>query len=170
MDLASDDEFTEFMLGRWSRLVRFGYGLTGDLGLAEDLAQTALARACASWSRVRRAADPDAYVHKIMINSHRSRFRRRRVAELLTESPPEVPSANQAREHDDRQELIAALRGLPAGQRAVVVLRYWMDLTEAETAASLGCSVGNVKSQAARALAKLRLNPDLVDGVSHGDR
>jgi RNA polymerase sigma-70 factor (sigma-E family) len=170
MDVASDDEFTEFMLGRWSTLVRFGYGLTGDLGLAEDLAQTALTRACASWSRVRRADDPDAYVRKIMINSNRSRFRRRRVAELLTDSPPEELSGRSAREHEDRPELLAALMSLPAGQRTVVVLRYWMDLSEAEVAASLGCSVGNVKSQAARALAKLRLNPGLVDGVSHGDR
>src|SRR5580692_8249578 len=75
------DEFTEFMLGRWAALVRFGYGLTGDLGLAEDLAQTALARAYASWHRVRRAADPDAYVRKIMVNSNRNRFRGRRVPE-----------------------------------------------------------------------------------------
>jgi len=70
---APEDEFTAFILGRWSSLVRFGYGLTGDLGLAEDLAQTALARACAAWRRVLRAADPDAYVRKIMINSNRSR-------------------------------------------------------------------------------------------------
>jgi RNA polymerase sigma-70 factor (sigma-E family) len=170
MDLPSDDEFAEFMLGRWSGLVRFGYGLTGDLGFAEDLAQTALTRACASWPRVRRADNPDAYVRKIMINSNRSRLRKRRVTEVLTESPPDLAPSRPANGQDGRPELIAALQRLPTGQRAVVVLRYWMDLTEAETAAALGCSVGNVKSQAARALAKLRMSADLVDGVSHGDR
>jgi RNA polymerase sigma-70 factor (sigma-E family) len=174
MDRQSDSEFTEFMLGRWPALVRFGYGLTGDLGLAEDLAQTALTRACASWPRVRRADDPDAYIRKIMINSNRSRFRGRRVAEHLTDSLPEslsgAPAGDPAGARDDRAELMAALMSLPDGQRAVVVLRYWLDLTEAQTAASLGCSVGNVKSQASRALAKLRLNTDLVNGASHGNR
>jgi RNA polymerase sigma-70 factor (sigma-E family) len=171
MDRASDDEFTEFMLGRWSGLVRFGYGLTGDLGLAEDLAQTALARACASWPRVRRAASPDAYVRRIMINSNRTLIRRRRVRELLTSTPPDVVSRGAAGpEHEHRPELISALQRLPAGQRAVVVLRYWLDMTEADTAAALGCSVGNVKSQAARALAKLRLHTDLAEGARHGDR
>jgi DNA-directed RNA polymerase specialized sigma24 family protein len=116
------------------------------------------------------AANPNAYVRKIMINSNRSLFRRRRVAELLTASPPEVPSARYAMGPEERPEVVTALLSQPAGQRAVVALRYWMDVTEAETVASLGCSVGNVKSQAARALAKLRLNADLVNGVSHGDR
>ena len=161
MDSATDEEFTAFMLGRWASLVRFGYGLTGDLGLAEDLAQTALARARAAWPRVLRASDPDAYVRTIMINANRSRFRRRRVTEYLTPEPSPAPS-EPASQHDDRPELIQALMRLPAGQRAVLVLRYWMDLSEAETAATLGCSVGNVKSQAARGLAKLRLSPDLA--------
>ena len=162
MGSAPEDEFTAFMLGRWASLVRFGYGLTGDLGLAEDLAQTALSRACAAWPRVRRAADPDAYVRKIMINSNRSRFRRRRVTEYLTPEPPQAHGGSPAGQDADRPELIQALMRLPAGQRAVLVLRYWMDLSEVETAASLGCSVGNVKSQAARGLAKLRLNPNLA--------
>src|SRR5579863_8054817 len=140
------------MHSRWTRLVRFGYGLTGDQGLAEDLAQTALTRACASWSKVRHAADPDAYVYRIMINSNRSRFRARRVFEHLTDSPPDHPGYDLVDGSDEGSELMAALMGLPAGQRAVVVLRYWMDLSEADTAAALGCSIGNVKSQAARAL------------------
>jgi RNA polymerase sigma-70 factor (sigma-E family) len=172
---APEDEFTAFMLGRWSSLVRFGYGLTGDLGLAEDLTQTALSRACAAWPRVRRAADPDAYIRKIMINSNRSQFRRRRVLEHLTPEPPEGHGAGPGSDRDSQPELISALMSLPAGQRAVLILRYWMDLSEAETAASLGCSVGNVKSQAARGLAKLRINPalarpDLVNGDSNGSR
>ncbi len=168
MDSRAEAEFTEFMHGRWARLVRLGYGLTGDLGLAEDLAQTALAKAFASWPRVRRAGDPDAYVRRIMVNANSSRFRKRRVPEHLTDTPPDaVPQAGAAdltRQHDDRSALIAALMGLPRGQRSVVVLRYWMDMTETEVAATLGCSVGNVKSQASRALAKLRLSADLAEG------
>ncbi len=168
MDSRAEAEFTEFMHGRWSRLVRLGYGLTGDLGLAEDLAQTALAKTFASWPRVRRAGDPDAYVRRIMVNANSSRFRRRRVREYLMDTPPDIVphpgAADAAREHDDRSVLMAALMDLPQGQRAVVVLRYLMDMTETEVAATLGCSVGNVKSQASRALAKLRLSSDLAEG------
>ena len=169
MDSGSANEFTEFMIGRWHAFVRFGYGLTGDAGLAEDLAQTALARAYAAWPKVRLTADPDAYVRRIMVNSNRNRFRGRRVPEYLTESPPDVAVGGQLDADDDTTELRAALLSLPAGQRAVVVLRYWMDLSEAETAAALGCSVGNVKSQAARALAKLRVSAELVNGVCRAD-
>ena len=168
MDSRAEAEFTEFMHGRWSRLVRLGYGLTGDLGLAEDLAQTALAKAFASWPRVRRAGDPDAYVRRIMVNANSGRFRRRRVPEHLTDTPPDVVpahgTADATSRQDDRSALMAALMDLPRGQRAVVVLRYWMDMTETEVAATLGCSVGNVKSQASRALAKLRLSSELAEG------
>jgi len=166
----SAEEFTEFMTGRWHALVRFGYGLTGDVGLAEDLTQTALARAYAAWPKVRLAADPDAYVRRIMVNSNRSRFRAPRVSEHLTGSPPDFAIAGQFSADEDATALRAALLALPIGQRAVVVLRYWLDLSEAETAAALGCSVGNVKSQAARALAKLRVSAELVNGVCRADR
>jgi RNA polymerase sigma-70 factor (sigma-E family) len=166
MDSRAEAEFTEFMHARWPRLVRLGYGLTGDLGLAEDLAQTALAKAFASWPRVRRAGDPDAYVRRIMVNANSSRFRKRRVREQSMDHPQDTRPhpVDLTRQLDDRSALMAALMGLPQGQRAVVVLRYWMDITETEVAATLGCSVGNVKSQASRALAKLRLNSDLAEG------
>ena len=78
-----DEEFDGFMRGRWPAMVRLAYALTGDTGHAEDLAQTAFARAYASWGRVRRAGDPDAYVRRIVINAHRSRFRKHRVSEEL---------------------------------------------------------------------------------------
>jgi RNA polymerase sigma-70 factor (sigma-E family) len=164
MDSAAEAEFSEFMHARWPQLVRLGYGLTGDPGLAEDLAQTALARAFASWTRVRRADDPDAYVRRIMVNANSGRFRKRRVREQLTGTLPDTGGTDPAGRHDDRSALIAALMRLPQGQRSVVVLRYWMDMTETEVAATLGCSVGNVKSQASRALAKLRLSADLAEG------
>lgn len=165
MDTTADAEFTEFMLGSWSRLVRLGYALTGDRSLGEDLAQTALAKAYASWPKVARAGDPDAYVRKIVVNASRDGFRRRRVTEVLTNSLPEA-AADDMPSFEQRPALFAALMKLPAGQRAIVVLRYWLDLTETETAAAIGCSVGNVKSQASRALAKLRLNMELTDGVN----
>jgi RNA polymerase sigma-70 factor (sigma-E family) len=162
VDIATDTDFSEYMHGRWTQLVRLGYGLTGDRQLAEDLAQTALARAYASWGRVRRSGNPDAYVNRIMINANNSRFRKRRVPERLTDAPPDPGLADATSTHDDRAALITALQALPHGQRAVVVLRYWMDMTETEVAATLGCSVGNVKSQASRALAKLRLSPAIA--------
>jgi len=165
MDVSADEEFSQFMQGRWSQLVRLGYGLTGDLQTAEDLAQTAFARAYASWGRVRRADDPDAYVRRIVVNSNRNRFRKIRVSELLTDSLPELAaSADGASQRDDRALLIQELMRLSYGQRAAVVLRYWLDLSEAETAAILGCSVGNVKSQTARGLAKLRTSTALLEG------
>jgi RNA polymerase sigma-70 factor (sigma-E family) len=158
-----DGEFREFMRARWPVMVRLAYGLTGDQGHAEDVAQAAFARAYASWPRVKRAGDPDAYVRQIVINQNRNRFRRHRVTERLTDSPPEPAAADAVRECDERSALVAALQRLGPRQRAVVVLRYWLDLTETEAAAALNCSVGTVKSQASRALATLRQSTELVD-------
>lgn len=166
MDAGGVAEFSAFAHNRWPGLVRLGYGITGDRGLAEDLAQTALASAYASWARVSRADDPDAYLRRILLNAHSSGFRKRRVAEDLTASPPEgstAGTADDASRHDDRVAIISALAELPPRQREVVVLRFWLDLTETQVAATLGCSVGTVKSQAARALAKLRGSPELAD-------
>lgn len=157
-------EFREFMLGRWPSLVRFAYGLTGDRGHAEDLAQTALAKAYASWPRVSRADDPDAYVRRILVNANNSRFRKRRVDERSGTHLPDAPVADPAHDVAERSALLAALMELPPKQRAVVLLRYWDGLTETQVAAVLGCSVGNVKSQASRALAKLRTSTQLQEG------
>jgi RNA polymerase sigma-70 factor (sigma-E family) len=159
-----DREFRDFMHARWPTMVRLAYGLTGDLGHAEDLAQSAFARAYASWPRVRRSGDPNAYVRKIMINENRNRFRKHRVTERLTDSPPEHGTVDLTWASDERSALIAALQRLGPRQRAVIVLRYWMDMTEPEAAAVLNCSVGTVKSQASRALATLRQSAELVDG------
>src|SRR5215472_15342717 len=125
MDASADEEFSEFMHGRWSQLVRLGYGLTGDMQIAEDLAQTAFARAYSSWSRVRKADDPDAYVRRIVVNANKNRFRKLRVSELLTDSLPEL-TADGVGQRDDRAVLIQALMRLSYGQRAAVVLRYWL--------------------------------------------
>ena len=167
MSAESDEEFREFMRGRWPAMVRLAYGLTGDLGHAEDVAQAAFARAYASWSRVARTGDPDAYVRRIVINENNSRFRRRRVTERLVDAVPE-PSGPRAADTADAlgasEALMKALRRLGPRQRAVIVLRFWMDMSEAETAAALNCSVGTVKSQASRALAALRGSAELMEG------
>jgi RNA polymerase sigma-70 factor (sigma-E family) len=166
VDSSAEGEFREFVDGRWTWLARFAYGLTGDRGLAEDLAQTALANAYAAWSRVRRADDPDAYLRRIVLNAHRAGFRKPRVREQLTGAPEYHGGAaapDPARQNEDRDVVIAALLMLPVRQREVVVLRYLLDLTESQVAATLQCSVGTVRSQASRALAKLRSSEVLAD-------
>ena len=160
MSAESDEEFREFMRGRWAATVRLAYGLTGDTGQAEDVAQDAFARAYASWGRVSRAGDPQAYVRRIVINEYRRRFRKQRVAEELPGVLPDAGTMPPAPE--ERSALLDALRSLGPRQRAVIVLRYWMDLSEAETAAALNCSRGTVKSQASRGLAALKLK--VVEG------
>src|ERR1700722_2127188 len=127
-------QFEEFMTSRWAGLVRLAFGLTGDRWLAEALARTALANAYASWWRVRRADDPDAYVRQILINASKSRWRRSRVAEQPAEPQAEVPdpAAAPAAAIGERSVLLTALAALPPRQRAVVVLRYWEDLSDAQ--------------------------------------
>jgi RNA polymerase sigma-70 factor (sigma-E family) len=166
VDAAAEAEFSEFMDGRWLQLVRLGFVLTGDRGLAEDLAQIALARAYASWPRIRRAGDPDAYVRRVLVNANHARFRKRRVAEQLTGTVPEPPPQEVAGGSEDRVALLAALMSLPVGQRSVVVLRFWLDMTEAQVAAVLGCSVGTVKTQGSRGLARLRACAGLGEEVN----
>jgi RNA polymerase sigma-70 factor (sigma-E family) len=166
VDRTAEAEFNGFMHSRWPQLVRLGFALTGDGGPAEDLAQTALARAYASWPRIRRTGDPDAYVRRVLVNANRSRFRKRRVAEQLTGTVPEPVPQEVTRGSDDRVTLMAALLSLPPRQRSVVVLRFWLDMTETQVAEALGCSVGNVKSQASRALAALRARADLTEEMS----
>jgi RNA polymerase sigma-70 factor (sigma-E family) len=170
----SDEEFDAFMRGRWGAMVRLAYALTGDAGHAEDVAQAAFARAYASWARVRRAGDPDAYVRRIVINTHRNRFRKHRVAEELRADLADTVAGEQfggQRQEgpEEQQALLDALRALGPRQRAVVVLRYWLDLSEVETAAALNCSVGTVKSQASRALATLRKNATAAEGSRGAD-
>jgi RNA polymerase sigma-70 factor (sigma-E family) len=153
--------FEDFVAGRGQALQRFGYALTGDWALAEDLLQTALAKAYPRWSRVLRD-DPEAYVRKIMVNTWSSWWRRRWRGELPTRQLPEVAAPDSYAGVDSRHALRAALAQPPPRQRAVVVLRYHQDLPEAQVAELLGISAGTVKSQAARALASLRAQGTLT--------
>jgi RNA polymerase sigma-70 factor (sigma-E family) len=157
------EDFSAFVVSRWPGLVRLAFGLTGDRWAAEDLAQATLARAYVAWRRVSRADDPDAYLRRILVNTSNRRFRRHRVAEQAGD-PPDTAVEGPADLVGERAALLAALRQLPPRQRAVVVLRYWGDLTDAQIAVTLGCSPGTVRSQLSRALAKLRENPVLGEG------
>jgi RNA polymerase sigma-70 factor (sigma-E family) len=159
-----DQEFTRFVAARWRALTRTAYLLTGDFHEAEDLVQTTLAKIYPHWRRVR-PETAEHYIRRALINTNRSRHRKRRVVHLLLPSLPETPAARYSgglRTEGERDALVDALADLPERQRAVVVLRYWEDLPTEEVARALGCSVGTVKSQASRALAKLRAHPALT--------
>ncbi|MEV5728976.1 MULTISPECIES: SigE family RNA polymerase sigma factor [Streptomyces] len=166
MKAEQEAQFQEFVRARWSHLVRTAYLLTGDAHHAEDLTQTALAKAYRSWRRISRSDNPEAYVRRMLVSCNSDRFRKRRVPEALTASPPERAGSDAAVAWvDERSSLLTALAGLPPRQRAVVVMRYWEDLSEAEVADVLGCSPGTVKSQASKGLAKLRTYPGLAQAM-----
>ncbi|GHJ44038.1 hypothetical protein Cs7R123_13800 [Catellatospora sp. TT07R-123] len=159
-------EFDAFVRARTGALLRAAYFLTGDRHLAEDLVQSALARTHRSWPSLHAAGAADAYTRKTMYHLQVSWWRRRRVAETLTDELPARTGA--VADPADQTALQVTLRSmllrLPARQRAVLVLRFFDDLTEEQTAQALGVTVGTVKSQTAKALAKLRvLAPQLRD-------
>ncbi|WP_211349083.1 SigE family RNA polymerase sigma factor [Nocardioides litoris] len=153
-------DFDDFVAARSGALLRTAYLLTRDHQLAEDLLQTSLAKAWFAWGRVH--GEPEAYVRKIVVNTYRSWWRRRWHGEQATEVLPEQGEADRTDAVATGEDLWAAMDRLPRRQRAVVVLRYFEDLTEAQTADLLGCSVGTVKSQTSKALAKLRVDPALA--------
>ena len=150
-------DFSAWVRARQGTFARFAYLLTGDAYSAEDLVQSALAKAYAHWDRISEVEAPEAYVRKIMVNEHTSwwrrqwRHRERTDSELIRVMDPPAPPGEA---HDD--ELWTHVRSLAPQQRAALVLRYYEDLSEAQTAQILGCSVGTVKSQTSRALSALR--------------
>jgi len=148
------DDLRDFVRTRYGDLLRTAYLLTGSPHAAEDLVQAALLRAMRRWSTI---DDPMAYLRRAMVNQRTNVWRRLRSREVVTPAPPAAASVP---DHGDsvvnRAELLSALGTLPARMRAVLVLRYWEDLSETETAQLLGCSPGTVKSQASRGLARLR--------------
>jgi RNA polymerase sigma-70 factor (sigma-E family) len=154
--------FREFVLARGSALSRAAYLLTGDPSSAEELVQSALVKAALRWRRVTAAGNPEAYVRRIIVNEHISWWRRFGRREVAEPDPQRHRLADPADGTARRLDLAAALARLPKRQRAVIVLRFYQDLSEADTAEALSCSVGTVKSQTHAALARLRsLLPDL---------
>lgn len=159
--LALDPQVAEaldaYVRQRGHRLVRTAYLLTGDTQIAEDLVQNALASLLASWRRLPDVNNMDAYVYTALVNARRRWWRRRWHGEIPTERLPDVAAAEDHTARFERHEdMLAVLGTLPNRQRQVLVLRYFEDLTEAQTAQILRCSIGTVKSQAARGLAKMR--------------
>jgi RNA polymerase sigma-70 factor (sigma-E family) len=149
-----DRDFADYMTARQPALLRTAYLLTGDPHTAEDLVQTALAKLYLSWDKVDRRDSLDGYVRRILVNEHNSLWRRpwKRRETAADHLPEQV--APQQRSHDS--DLWNLVQTLPRKQRAAVVLRYYEELSEAETAQVLGVSVGTVKSQTSRALAAMR--------------
>lgn len=157
--MSREDDFDTFVAARSTSLLRTAYLLTHDHGLAEDLLQTSLAKAWFAWGRIE--GNPEPYVRKVLVNTYASWWRRRWNGERATDVLPESVGDDPSHASDASQDLWAAMARLPRRQRAVVVLRYFEDLSVAETAAALGCSPGTVKSQLSKALAKLRIDPSL---------
>jgi RNA polymerase sigma-70 factor (sigma-E family) len=160
VDAVQDEVFRGFVAARGHALIRTAFLLTGDQHLAEDLVQTALERAVQRWSTIRDVGAAEQYVRRTMYRENISLWRRRRLTELPTQVLPEPrhepPAADPADRSADRMVLRAALMRLGTKQRTVLVLRYFEDLTEQQTADLLGISVGTVKSQAHKALAAMR--------------
>jgi RNA polymerase sigma-70 factor (sigma-E family) len=148
------DDFQEFAAAIQGHLRRSAYLLCGDWHLAEDIVQTAFTRIFRAWRRVREADSPDAYARRVVYRCYLDMHRKKRIAavplEFVAEPAVEAPSETL------RDTVLEALAELPPRARAVVVLRYWEDLSVEQTAATLGISTGTVKSQTSRALGQLR--------------
>lgn len=154
-------EFDAFVARSGPRLLRAAHLLAGDRHRGEDLLQDVLVRAYLRWSRI--TGDPGAYVRRALVNGQRNLWARRLSRESLRGVRPEHQAPGDVAADTARVDAVArALQARPARERAVVVLRYWTDLTEAQTAAELGLAVGTVKSTAHRALGKLRASPHLA--------
>jgi len=143
-------------------LLRTAYLLTGNRADAEDLVQAALAKTFLAWDRIEDPGALDGYVRKAMVNTHISWWRRRRLDEYPTDEIPDRAIADHAGNSDLQDTLRRAIDRLPQRMRAAVMLRYYEDMTEAEVADALGVSLGTVKSTVSRAVAKLRIDAELL--------
>jgi RNA polymerase sigma-70 factor (sigma-E family) len=161
---AEAEGFAQFVVAREKALQRTAWLLTGDWGLAEDLVQTALVRSWPRWERIRRRDDPEIYVRRVLVNTWASWSRRRWRGERPSQALPDRPApGDMAAEVAVRIAVRGALGSLTGRQRAVVVLRVFDDLSEAQVAQVLDCAVGTVKSTMAKAVARLRDDPRLAE-------
>jgi RNA polymerase sigma-70 factor (sigma-E family) len=157
--VGAEDGFREFVESRSRDLLRTGWLLTGDWAQAEDLVQTVLLQCWPKWPTL---ATPEAYVRKALLNAFLSWRRRRSTRERVSGTMPDIETADLLEPAELRESVRTALAALAPRERAVVVLRYYADLSEAETAQLLGLATGSVKRYAADALAKLRTAPSLA--------
>lgn len=163
------DGFTAFMSQNAHRLYRMAYLLTGDRDQAEELTQSALVRTYTAWHRIRRD-DGYGYARRILVNLHNDWWRGRLRWERPVAHPPDRSvGGDPATVVVQRQQVAAALQGLTRRERTVIVCRYFLDLSEQQTADELNLAVGTVKSATARALAKLRIARGLDPDVAVGD-
>jgi RNA polymerase sigma-70 factor (sigma-E family) len=165
--------FGEYVRSRGGVLLRAAQAMTGNRSDAEDLVQATLVKAYQSWNRVTDQGALDTYVRRVMVNTHISGWRRRRLDEYPTDEIPDSPAADATGDSDLRDVVQRAVDRLPRQMRAAVMLRYYDDMTEPEVAAALGVSVGTVKSTVARAVAKLREDSELstgAEGLRHAGR
>jgi RNA polymerase sigma-70 factor (sigma-E family) len=168
---AGPSDFAQFVEARERSLRRTAWLLTGDWGLAEDLVQTALVRSWPRWERINRRDDPEVYVRQVMINTWTTWSRRRWRGEKASPVVAEAPATGDvAAEVAMRMALRESLQALTSRQRAVLVLRVYDDLPEAQVARMLNCSVGTVKSALSRALARLRDDPRLAEFMERETR
>ncbi|MGY1834695.1 SigE family RNA polymerase sigma factor [Blastococcus sp. SYSU DS0510] len=163
-----DAEFTDFVADHGGPLLRTACLVTGDAHLGEDLLQTALAKAYGSWDKVRQADHRVAYVRRLMINAHLSWLRRLTNTERVLETFPDVGGGDPQSAHAETDEMRQALLRLSPRVRTAVVLRYFEDLSEAETAHLMGCSRSTVNNHVAKGLAALRglLDPRTDDDLT----
>jgi RNA polymerase sigma-70 factor (sigma-E family) len=159
---ADDPCFGDYVTARSRSLLRTAYLLTGNIPDAEDLVQSALAKTYQAWDRIEDRAALDGYVRRAMVNTHISWWRRRKVEEFPTDEVPDQVVADPSGNSDLQDSLRRAIDRLPRRMRAAVVLRYYEDMTEAEVADVLGVSLGTVKSTVSRAVAKLRIDAELL--------
>jgi RNA polymerase sigma-70 factor (sigma-E family) len=165
------EDYTAYVEGAWQRLFRTAYALTGDVRAAEELLQGTLVKVYVSWRKVARADSRDAYVRRVMVNHASSGWRSRRHRdEVLTADPRPSDQAASSFDADlaTSDELWGLVQGLPPRQRAVVVLRYYEDLSEREIGSVLGIAPGTVKSLASAAMAKLRAQMQHTSATTAG--
>lgn len=153
---ANEAAFSAFVAARYAAMVRTAYLFTGDRGHAEDLVQAALIRTFTAWSRLEAPENAEAYTRTTMVRLAGRARRRRWRGEVASGQVPDESTLDPMAEVDEAQRVRAALLSLPWAQRAVIVLRFFDDRSEADVAAALGCSVGTVKSRTSRGLAALR--------------
>ncbi len=155
-------DFRDYVAARSAMLLRMAYLLTGHRADAEDLVQVALAKTYVAWERIQDRRAVDGYVRRAMVNTHISWWRQRRVEEYPTEHIPEQAVDDHSGNSELHDTVYRALRRLPPRMRAAIVLRFYEDMSEAEIAGVLGVSVGTVKSTISRAVAKLRIDAELL--------
>jgi RNA polymerase sigma-70 factor (sigma-E family) len=156
MDADARAEFDALVADHSAALLRYGYLLTRDWALAEDLLQTALAKTWFRWSHLRDTGAADAYVRRVMMTTHNKWWRRKWRGEVPTEVLPERGVADETARYDDVDRLARALLELPARTRTMLAMRFYDDMSEPQIAAILDCPIGTVKSTLSRGLAKLR--------------